>query len=92
MALSDIVKSVGDGKHSLSKWTQAVAFLTCTGVICWYSYKLQLSEWMFGLYFGVAVGGNILNKKISVDKDVKEQEIEAGKPPDPGWPVGDPKP
>ncbi|WP_034912992.1 hypothetical protein [Erwinia sp. 9145] len=82
MALADIVKSVGDGKHSLSKWTQTIAFLTCTGVICWYAYNLQLSEWMFGLYFGVAVGGNILNKKIAVDKVVEEKKIDAAIEPE----------
>ncbi len=80
MALIDIVKSVGDGKHSLSKWTQVIAFLTCTGVIAWYAYKLELSEWMFTAYFGVAVGANILNKKIAVDKVVEEKKIDAAAP------------
>lgn len=78
MALTDIVKSVGDGKHSLSKWTQLVAFIICSGVISWYAYNLQLSEWMFTAYFGVAVGANILNKKIATDKDLTEQKIDAG--------------
>lgn len=78
MALSDIVKSIGDGKQSLSKWTQVIAFLTSTGVIIWYAYKLELSEWMFTAYFAVAVGANILNKKIAVDQEVKSKQIEAG--------------
>ncbi|CRL44614.1 hypothetical protein SGGMMB4_01809 [Sodalis glossinidius str. 'morsitans'] len=68
MGIACMLKSVGHGRYSLSKWTQAIAFLTCTGVICWYPYHLCLSEWMFGLYFGVAVGANVLNKKISMDK------------------------
>ncbi|RLR18454.1 hypothetical protein D8L93_00785 [Sodalis-like symbiont of Bactericera trigonica] len=68
MGIAGMLKSVGHGRHSLSKWTQAIAFLICTSVICWYSYHLRLSEWMFGLYFGVAVRANVLNKKIAMDK------------------------
>ncbi|AHF77859.1 hypothetical protein Sant_2844 [Sodalis praecaptivus] len=71
-----MLKSVGHGRHSLSKWTQAIAFLTCTGVICWYSYHLRLSEWMFGLYFGVAVGANVLNKKIAMDKALEDKRVD----------------
>lgn len=82
MALTDIVKSVGDGKQSLSKWTQLIAFLISSGVIAWYAYKLELSEWMFTAYFGVAVGANIINKKIATDKDIKEQKIGAGIDPE----------
>jgi len=82
MALTDIVKSVGDGKQSLSKWTQLIAFLISSGVIAWYAYKLELSEWMFTAYFGVAVGANIINKKIATDKDIKEQKIDAGIDPE----------
>jgi hypothetical protein len=82
MALIDIVKSVGDGKHSLSKWTQLIAFLVSSGVIGWYAYKLELSEWMFTAYFTVAVGANIINKKIATDKDTQDKKIDAGIDPE----------
>ena len=78
MALTDIVKSVGDGKQSLSKWTQLIAFIVSSGVIAWYAYKLELSEWMFTAYYTVAVGANIINKKIATDKDTQDKKIDAG--------------
>lgn len=58
-----------------------LGFLVCSGVIVWQAYKGDLSEAIFIAYFGFSTAGYIGAKKIAGDKDIKEQQIDAGMNP-----------
>ncbi len=67
MSILDILRSSGDGSISMSKTHATLGFLVATSVVGWYAYNLQLSEWMFVAYMGIALGANSINKKIATD-------------------------
>ncbi|WP_413722679.1 hypothetical protein ACL2XG_05405 [Sodalis sp. RH24] len=67
MSILDILRSSGDGSISMSKTHATLGFLVATGIVAWYAYNLQLSEWMFVAYMGIALGANSINKKIATD-------------------------
>lgn len=69
------------GNISLSRTQAAFGFLVCSGVIVWQAYKGELSDVTFGLYFAFVTAGYIGAKKIAGDKDIKEQQIDAGMNP-----------
>lgn len=70
------------GQISLSRTQAALGFLVCSGVVIWQAYKGDLSETVFVAYFGFCTAGYIGAKKLSGDKDIKEQKIEAGIDPE----------
>lgn len=67
-----------DGSASLSRTMVWLAFLTCTGIIIWYAYKLQLDWDMFGLYFGLTVGA--YQGTTYQTRKVEEKKIKAAAP------------
>lgn len=69
------------GQISLSRTQAAFGFLVCSGVIIWQAYKGELSDVTFGLFFAFTTGGYLGAKKIAGDKDIKEQQIDAGMNP-----------
>lgn len=75
----------GEGAASLSRTMVWLAFLTCTGIIIWYAYRLQLDWDMFGLYFGLTVGAYQGTSYQS--RKVEEKKIEAVAA-DSEWPAG----
>ena len=48
----------------------------------WQAYKGTLSDVTFGLFFGFATAGYIGAKSIAANKDIKEQQIDKGIPPE----------
>lgn len=68
----------GSGNISFSRTQAALGFLVCSGIIIWQAYKGDLSEAVFIAYFGFCTGGYLAGKKLAVDKDIKEQQIDAG--------------
>lgn len=82
----EMLKARGnDSSASLSRTMVWLAFLTCTGIIIWYAYKLQLDWDMFGLYFGLTVGA--YQGTAYQSRKVEEKKIEAVTT-DPQWPAG----
>lgn len=69
------------GQISLSRTQAAFGFLVCSGVIIWQAYKGELSDVTFGLFFAFTTGGYLGAKKIAGDKEIKEQQIDAGMNP-----------
>lgn len=69
------------GTISLSRTQAAIGFLVCCAVVGWQTYKGELSDVTFGLFFGFTTAGYIGAKKIAGDKDIKEQQIDAGMNP-----------
>lgn len=69
------------GSISLSRTQAALAFLVCCGVVSWQAYQGTLSDVTFGLFFGFSTAGYIGAKKLAGDKDIKEQQIDAGMNP-----------
>lgn len=65
MSILDILRSSGDGSVSMSKTHATLGFIVATGVVGWYAYNLQLSEWMFAAYMAISIGANSVNKKIA---------------------------
>lgn len=70
---------------SLSRLMVWIAFLTCTGIIIWYAYKLQLDWDMFGLYLVTMVGA--YQGTAYQSRKVEEKKIEAVAPSS-DWPTG----
>ncbi|EPE3189191.1 hypothetical protein ACSHDV_001043 [Cronobacter sakazakii] len=70
------------GNISFSRTQAAIAFLVCCGVVSWQAYKGTLSDVTFGLFFGFATAGYIGAKSIAANKDIKEQQIDKGIPPE----------
>ena len=60
-----LVASNSSGKASNSKFWYAVTMTTCTGIIIWYGYKIQIPEWMYISY--LAAGGvvSVASKAIA---------------------------
>lgn len=69
------------GSISLSRTQAALGFLVSSCVVGWQAYQGTLSEVVFGLYFGFCTAGYLGAKKLSGDKDIKEQQIDAGMNP-----------
>lgn len=69
------------GTISLSRTQAMLGFLVCSGVIIWQAYKGDLSETVFVAYFGFSTAGYIGAKKLAGDKEIKEQQIDAGMNP-----------
>lgn len=83
--LSSLLKArTGEGV-SLSRLMVWLAFLTCTGIIIWYAYKLQLDWDMFGLYLVTMVGA--YQGTSYQTRKVEEKKIEAAAPDT--WPAGE---
>jgi hypothetical protein len=74
-----------EGSASLSRTMVWLAFLTCTGIIIWYAYKLQLDWDMFGLYLVTMVGA--YQGTSYQTRKVEEKKIEAAAPDT--WPAGE---
>ena len=85
MKIVDMLKARSADAPSLSRMMVWLAFLTCTGIIIWYAYKLQLDWDMFGLYFGLTVGAYQGTQYQT--RKVEEKKIEAVVA-DPTWPAG----
>lgn len=96
MNMLDMLRARTANAPSLSRTMVFLAFLTCTGVIIWYAYNLQLDWDMFGLYFGLTVGA--YQGTTYQSRKVEEKKIEAvapavikqdGSVPDgSAWPAG----
>lgn len=81
---------------SLSRTMVFLSFLTCTGVIIWYAYNLQLDWDMFGLYLVTMVGA--YQGASYQSRKFEEKKIEAIAPEvvsqpgpdrsDSAWPAG----
>lgn len=69
------------GTISLSRTQAALGFLVCSCAVGWQAYQGTLSDVIFGLYFGFCTAGYLGAKKLSGDKAIKEQQIDAGMNP-----------
>lgn len=83
--LMEMLKARTENAPSLSRTMVFIAFMTCTGVIIWYAYKLQLDWDMFGLYLVTMVGA--YQGTTYQTRKVEEKKIEAVTS-DP-WPVNE---
>lgn len=83
----DMLKARSSDLPSLSRTMVTVAFITCTGIIIWYAYNLQLDWDMFGLYFGLTVGA--YQGTSYQGRKLEEKKIETSSPDN--WPAGQSK-
>jgi hypothetical protein len=66
------------GGISLSRAQAALGFLVVTGILIYQAVDQTLDNTVLLAYFGFSIGQYIGAKKIAVDKDIKEQKIDAG--------------
>lgn len=66
------------GGISLSRAQAALGFLVVTGILIYQTIDHTLDNTVLLTYFGFCIGQYVGAKKIAVDKDIKEQKIDAG--------------
>jgi len=81
----EMLKARTANAPSLSRTMVFIAFATCTGVIIWYAYNLQLDWDMFGLYLVTMVGA--YQGASYQARKVEEKKIEVAAPDN--WPLGE---
>lgn len=66
------------GGISLSRAQGALGFLVVTGILIYQAVDQTLDNTVLLTYFGFCIGQYVGAKKIDVDKNIKEQKIDAG--------------
>lgn len=81
MSLKDLISSPS-GRLSTSDTMTFSTFLVTTYVVCWYTWHLQLPDWMFTGYILAWAGHNLGSKFVAMKRD------QASNPPAGGAPDG----